>query len=436
MLDLLVRHPVTVDVTTAPATPYTYTLAYPSDGRIPDSLANSPRTGDLYRFDSRYHADAPASASVSWNTSRKVNRRFASSGLKLRAPSSLVEYVGPVGSDLLWSRSATLTYDSPAGTQPFHASGYSQAEPRVIKVAGHAVTDWGQAPLVPSGSRGRSVGDADYSWIVCMACRGGDLLVPMNVVDSTGLHGGYQEWYSPDILRGERPTDLHLYRSDGTEIPMQVGPFVIFIGYFLTPYFVLPAAADRYRLTSQYFSPYKFQRYAREVDTAWTFSSQRPTTGFSTVPPVGEGVWCSTWFIYANASKPKYDTCQPNRQLYLGYDLNLALDNTAVAGRTQTITIDGYHDGFLTTNPKVTRMSVSVSYDDGATWQRVSATPTKANTYTVTLHHPRLDRTSGAVSLKVSAEDADGNTIEQTTHRAFGLTAPPAHSHNDPDNLG
>jgi hypothetical protein len=81
-------------------------------------------------------------------------------------------------------------------------------------------------------------------------------------------------------------------------------------------------------------------------------------------------------------------------------------------------------------------MSVSVSYDDGATWQRVSATPTKANTYTVTLHHPRLDRTSGAVSLKVSAEDADGNTIEQTTHRAFGLTAPPAHSHNDPDNLG
>jgi hypothetical protein len=66
-------------------------------------------------------------------------------------------------------------------------------------------------------------------------------------------------------------------------------------------------------------------------------------------------------------------------------------------------------------------MTVSVSYDDGVTWQNVPTTATKRNTYTATLHNPPLARTSGAVTLKVSAEDTDGSTIEQTTHRAFGL---------------
>jgi hypothetical protein len=178
-------------------------------------------------------------------------------------------------------------------------------------------------------------------------------------------------------------------------------------------------------MTSRYFAPYKLQRYAREVDTAWTFSSQRPTDGFTTQPPIGQGVWCSSWFIYTAEGAPKAEACQPNRQLYLGYDLNLSLDNTAPAGRAQTITIDGYHDGFLTTNAKVKRMTVAVSYDDGASWQNVPTTATKLNTYTATLHNPSLERTSGAVSLKVSAEDVDGNTVEQTTYRAFGLTAGP-----------
>jgi hypothetical protein len=305
----------------------------------------------------------------------------------------------------------------------FLASGYSQTEPRVLSQPGHDVSDWGQAPLVPSGLRGRTTGDADFSWIVCLACRSGNMLVPMNVLDNTGLHNGYQQWYDTAILRGERQSEIHLYRSDGTEIPLQVGAFVLFISYFRTPYFTLPPQPDRYRMTSRYFAPYKLQRYGREVDTAWTFSSGRPTDGFTTVPPIGQGVWCSSWFIYTDEGAPKPDTCQPDRQLYLGYDLNLSLDNTAPAGRAQTITIDGYHDGFLTTNAKVRRMTIAVSYDDGASWQNVPATATKLNTYTATLHNPSLERTSGAVSLKVSAEDTEGNTVEQTTYRAFGLTA-------------
>jgi hypothetical protein len=413
-----------VDTVGTAVTPYTFTLTYPYDGRIPESLAHSVRTEELYRFDSRYHADAPGELTLSWNTFRKVNRRISSSNLALRGPGTLTEYVGPVRGDVLWSRSATLQYDAPDGTAPFHRTGYSQTEPRVLDRPGHSVSEWGQAPLVPSGSRGRTPADADFSWIVCAACRGGNMFVPMNMLDSTGMHGGYQQWYDTSTLLGERQTEIHLYRSDGTEIPMQVGAFVIFISYFLTPYFTLPPENGTYRLTSRYFAPYKMQRYAREVDTAWTFSSQRPTDGFSTVPPIGQGVWCSSWFLYTGEGGPTADACQPNRQLYLGYDLNLSLDNTAPAGQSQTITIDGYHDGFLTTDAKVKRMTLAVSYDDGASWRQIPTTATSLHTYTATLHHPQLDRTTGAVSLRVSAEDVEGNTVEQTIHRAYGLTAP------------
>jgi hypothetical protein len=43
--------------------------------------------------------------------------------------------------------------------------------------------------------------------------------------------------------------------------------------------------------------------------------------------------------------------------------------------------------------------------------------------FRVLLNHPRLDRTTGAVTLRVHAWDRAGNTVTQTVDRAYGLVA-------------
>ena len=62
-------------------------------------------------------------------------------------------------------------------------------------------------------------------------------------------------------------------------------------------------------------------------------------------------------------------------------------------------------------------LAVEVSYDDGQTWQEA---PVRGNGRLLVPHHPAGD---GFVSLRVSAADADGNTVEQTIIRAYRFAA-------------
>ncbi|MFI6102512.1 S8 family serine peptidase [Lentzea sp. NPDC051213] len=66
---------------------------------------------------------------------------------------------------------------------------------------------------------------------------------------------------------------------------------------------------------------------------------------------------------------------------------------------------------------EVKRVTVQASTDDGATWRSVPVVGAKAR-WTALVHHP-----AGAefVSLKVKAVDAAGNSVEQTTMRAYGV---------------
>jgi long-subunit fatty acid transport protein len=65
----------------------------------------------------------------------------------------------------------------------------------------------------------------------------------------------------------------------------------------------------------------------------------------------------------------------------------------------------------------VKQLAVQVSYDDGKTWQ-----PTKAQRvgsgWTVTVAHPA---SGGFVSLRATATDSAGNTVDQTIVHAYGL---------------
>jgi subtilisin family serine protease len=64
---------------------------------------------------------------------------------------------------------------------------------------------------------------------------------------------------------------------------------------------------------------------------------------------------------------------------------------------------------------------VDVSYDDGATWTSAVVEP-NAGSWDAHFEHPA---TGDYVSLRVSARDASGNSVQQTVIRAYGLVAAP-----------
>lgn len=63
-------------------------------------------------------------------------------------------------------------------------------------------------------------------------------------------------------------------------------------------------------------------------------------------------------------------------------------------------------------------MTAEVSYDDGATWSRVSVSGGGDGRFTVSTRHPEG---AGYVSLRIGAQDADGNSVQQTITRAYAV---------------
>lgn len=92
-----------------------------------------------------------------------------------------------------------------------------------------------------------------------------------------------------------------------------------------------------------------------------------------------------------------------------------ALDNTntAPAGRRFTVPVTVQPQPGSAAGPART-LRVDVSYDDGATWLRAPLDRSGA----AVLHHPAAE---GYVSLRASAADAAGNTVEQTIIRAYHI---------------
>ncbi|MCX5087690.1 hypothetical protein OOK36_01990 [Streptomyces sp. NBC_00365] len=92
--------------------------------------------------------------------------------------------------------------------------------------------------------------------------------------------------------------------------------------------------------------------------------------------------------------------------------------DTDAAGRA-----DRHADLTVTASPMegttaaIGKVSLEVSYDDGATWQRPDLRHNGAGWRTAL----RAPRTAGFVSLRVTARDSDDDTVSQTITRAFGL---------------
>jgi subtilisin family serine protease len=127
-----------------------------------------------------------------------------------------------------------------------------------------------------------------------------------------------------------------------------------------------------------------------KVNTAWTFRSEHATT--RSLLPV----------------------------MSIDYDLDVALDNSVQAGQAATLGV-GFRYPTGLAAPKLRNVSLSASYDDGATWTEVPVTATGATAVKGVLRSPALRSTNGFVTLRVQATDVDGTAVEQTVTRAYRL---------------
>lgn len=89
--------------------------------------------------------------------------------------------------------------------------------------------------------------------------------------------------------------------------------------------------------------------------------------------------------------------------------------NEAPAGSTMSVPVTIDSAGPV---GRIGTPTIDVSFDDGATWQPVPVQRRGDGAYRAIVRHPR---TAPHVSLRATASDDRGNTVEQTIHRAYLL---------------
>jgi subtilisin family serine protease len=400
--DRLASGPFTIQVTGHDTSPYSYGLKPYEEGRVPHSLHYTFSDQQLAQVDMDLHA-AKNEMVYTWSGAFKQDEFVnlaatpGQSGLAT-GPVTHRTWIGPLSSDVIREAGvATSTdriywrnevFDQPIRTRQQWLRTPVTPGPGTASANVYAVTD---PKTPPPTTRG-----AD---LTCVLCLHGNVLWNLfrgatGVGDDRDFNGRYID----KLLSGDAGLSVHLYR-DGQEIPT-------------SPLAGWPASLPRYELLDGP-STYTMTATDSGTDVEWTFHSPPPTDLRQT------GFWCNEWLVSGDLSP-----CRPEPAVFVSYDLgkDQAMDNTVAAGRAHKFTVQAYHSPVTSGSmPPIAGLKLWASTDDGATWTPV---PVKAGTdgvYTATTNYPAYNATTGAVSLKVEAWDADGNRIEQTTKRAFDL---------------
>jgi hypothetical protein len=136
--------------------------------------------------------------------------------------------------------------------------------------------------------------------------------------------------------------------------------------------------------------------------TVWTWNSRHKA-----------GVTIPNGWICLDGSQ----SCGAEPLLSLDYAVaGLGLSGTAPAG-VQVVRVEAGHQQ-LAAAPKITSITVQVSFDDGATWQPAQVVGSGKTRYAVFSAPP-----GSYVTLKVTAADAAGSTISETITRGYATAA-------------
>ncbi|MCG5217676.1 S8 family serine peptidase [Streptosporangium soli] len=389
---------VTVQVTGTEESPYTYTFAPYEEERVPRSLHYTFTERDLARIDMDMHTVAPERYS-DWRYAWKVDDVLPLSsqpslwGTPRLTAQQRRDWVGPLDREVVSSH-GMWEMANPLGMNEMRPQWALEVFDKPVRLR----QSWPTTPFTPGAATGSdqlyklAKPGANLGWSFrCMICVRGDALWAEFEL-SNGTEGGRQ--YNGDYWSGpfEPGFDVRLYRQD-KEIPRDT-----VLGADIFPHFTLPEGAGKYRLTAKNATH----------DAEWTFTTPVKTEGLP-------GADCSLERLYGTAER-----CKPAPVVFVSYDLGDTLDaaNTVRAGRTHTFTVSPYHSPSPTRMPEIAGLKLWASTDDGATYQPVSVKENRDGTYTAKTRYPVG---KDAVTLRVEAWDKAGNTLKQTTTRAFNL---------------
>jgi hypothetical protein len=240
--------------------------------------------------------------------------------------------------------------------------------------AGAYRVPFGRAPLGP-GVAGPLVRPGAFS----AAEREGDVLwfqIPM-YADAGARRSG----------RTAYPFEDYPYTTGSTELSLADGKALGTSDRTGYGAFVVDPAQTRYRLTTESTRDAPWSGLSTRQGTSWTFTSGA-AAGVVALP-----------------------------LLAVRYEMTLDDLNRAPAGGPFRFAVFAERNGSDPT-PLLASLTVEASFDDGATWRDV-ALERRADRWVAALEHPAGD---GYVSLRAEAEDVDGNTVDQTTIRAYAPT--------------
>lgn len=383
----------TIDLTAESESPWRYDLRFWKEQRVPESLTYVVRDRDLGKVTARYHADQPG-VGTEIIGSRRPYETANTNGvyLPLTMQTERTEY-RTAGPGLSWEQEVTG-----------HLADFSPHDLTVNSIAteyrrGQRVTeDWLAQPLHPTAPILTDEAIANGWNEYCPNCRNASsmFLTWADLGDSVPTHWGWSGNHA-----GEKTT-LSLYDAQGN---------LLGTGKGLRSSLPLAEAEQSYRLVHTYDADVTWRKYAVPQSTVWTFASG--WHGGESLPP---GYVCGK--VGA--------TCEALPLMSVDWDVPVALDNTLRASHQTTLKVRPRHlPGFDL--PAVASVKLEASYDGGSSWDGVRTRRASDGWYSAELKVPTLRKTNGAVSLRLSAVDADGNTVTQTLTDAVGLRAPGRH---------
>lgn len=370
-------------------TPYEYKLVFHELDGVPTDPTYTVNRGDLKRVDTTYHVEAPRDPnrdnSIEFLSSyRPEDTHSFAWPRRFDGPTNRTEYYNVTGEDVVWSPT-------------FHWYDL-RTEARRTGTADRTITDtraeqehWSVTPTPPGQQRLEFDGQP-RAHAICAACRQGETFRFSPVrVEGEGTHQ----------ISGAGQHQVRLIQ-DGREVPASADGS-----------FELAPGPGTYRLEHVLQDGFSGTDYAKTIRTDWTFTSDGAPVEDEVVHPYG-----CVYQIYGRDLRP----CGYEPLIFLSYDIPLSAKNTARAGRPLRMTIHA-------ASPRpgsaadITGLRLEASFDDGATWSRARwVRGVDDGVFRALIKHPRLHRTTGAVSLRTTAWDRDGNRVTQTVERAYGLT--------------
>lgn len=353
--------------------PVTYSLLWYERDRAMTGLRKNVALRELatVHADLAHDADGPVGVKGAFGHAPGANGAGSGGGVPYHLPFRATDYFnnqGGVGWEVSFSEGPQATDEDPFPAQVSWTDGRLPTYQ-----AGRIYHEtWNQGVFGPSfATFGRS--SFPGAPLPAAAQFRDEIFTQVPVYGDSGGHN-----FGSDIKKGS----VTLFRN-GTKVGASTDPF--------SGFFEVPSASARYRLEvlAKRGAPLTL---STNTETVWSFTSSHPGDDSVVVLPLS----------------------------VVRFGPALDLNNTAPAGKAFTMPVA------VVRQPKSQaalnkKLMVDVSYDDGKTWQSAKLTKTAYGRWTAALQHPNR---TGFVSLRASATDTAGNTVQQTIIRAYRIAPP------------